>query len=314
MTRAAVFLALLSTSLILQAQQQAPVFRTTGDTVPVYVTVTDKADRLVPDLTRDDFQIFDNGKSQPLTLFDNTPQPIRLIVLLDVSGSMSGNLPLLRAASMQLFLKLRPDDRARVGTFGKEIIISPEFSGDARALVAALPQEIDPEASTPLWHAVDDAITELQDVKERRVILVLSDGKDSGPTKFNQKFYNQLDEVERARATETMIYSVGFQSRSARPMMGGNLGAMMAADLPDPGLGTAAIETGGGYFEVRPRDDLSAAFTRVADELHSQYLLGFTPPARDGKAHKIEVKIPNKDVKPRARKSYVAPKGEKSPN
>src|SRR5262245_16967059 len=125
MKRAAIFLALLSTSLILQAQQQAPVFRTTGDTVPVYVTVTDKSDRLVPDLTRDDFQIFDNGKSQPLTLFDNTPQPVRLIVLLDVSGSMSGNLPLLRAACMQLFLKLRPDDRARVGTFGKEIVISP---------------------------------------------------------------------------------------------------------------------------------------------------------------------------------------------
>lgn len=312
MKRAAIFLALLSTSLVLQAQsQQAPVFRTTGDTVPVYVTVTDKSDRLVPDLTRDDFQIFDNGKLQPLTLFDNSPQPVRLIVLLDVSGSMIGNLPLLRAASMQLFLKLRPDDRARVGTFGKEIIISPEFSGDARALVAALPQEIDPEASTPLWHAVDDAITALSEVKERRVILVLSDGKDSGPTKFGMKFYNQLDEVERARETETMIYAVGFQSRSARPMMGGNMAAMMAADLPDPGLGTAAIETGGGYFEVRPRDDLSAAFTRVADELHSQYLLGFTPPARDGKAHKIEVKLPKKDVKPRARKSYIAPKGER---
>ena len=66
---------------------------------------------------------------------------------------------------------------------------------------------------------------------------------------------------------------------------------MMAADLPDPGLGTAALDSGGGYFEIRPRDDLGAAFARVIDELHSQYLLGFSPPARDGKEHKIEVKV-----------------------
>jgi len=57
-----------------------------------------------------------------------------------------------------------------------------------------------------------------------------------------------------------------------------------------------------------PRDDLAAAFARVADELHSQYLIGFLPPARDGKAHDIEVRVALKDTKPRARKSYVAPK------
>ena len=88
-----------------------------------------------------------------------------------------------------------------------------------------------------------------------------------------------------------------------------NLPQALVADLPDPGLAKLAIETGGGYFEMRPRDDLAAAFTRVADELHSQYLLGFAPPERDGKRHKIEVKLKPKGLESRARKNYVAPKG-----
>ena len=84
----------------------------------------------------------DEGKPQPITLFDNTPQPIRLIVMLDVSGSMEGNLPLLRGAAEQLFARLRPDDVARVGAFGREITISPSFTRDPDELGAALPDAI----------------------------------------------------------------------------------------------------------------------------------------------------------------------------
>ena len=109
-----------------------------------------------------------------------------------------------------------------------------------------------------------------------------------------------------------MIYAIGLRSRGAMPppimgVGGANMAAMMMDDFPDPGLGNVAIETGGGYFEIRPRDDLGAAFARVADELHSQYLLGFAPAARDGKQHKIEVKLSSKDFKARARKNYRAP-------
>jgi hypothetical protein len=87
----------------------------------------------------------------------------------------------------------------------------------------------------------------------------------------------------------------------------GSLGALVA-DLPDSGLATLALETGGGYFEIRPSDDLGATFTRVVDELHSQYLLGFAPPDRDGKRHKIEVRLGPRGLTARARKNYVAPK------
>jgi Ca-activated chloride channel family protein len=93
--------------------QQPPIFRGGSDAVRVFVTVTDRDGRLVTTLTRDNFEVRDEGKPQPLTQFDNSPQPIRLIAMLDVSGSMEGNLPLLRAAAGQLFSRLLPEDEAR---------------------------------------------------------------------------------------------------------------------------------------------------------------------------------------------------------
>ncbi len=286
--------------------QKPAVFRGTTDNVPVFVTVTDKSGRLVPDLTRDDFELVDGGKPQPLTVFDNSPQPVRLIVMIDVSGSMAGNLRLLRQAAHELFVRLRDDDQVRVGTFGNEIAISPRFTHDAGELEAALPTDIPTSARTPLWKAVDQAMTELSQADGRRVIAVLSDGKDSGPM-FGQKFMTALDVSDRALREDVMIYGVGVHSRGVG-MMGGNLAETLVAGLPDPSLGTVALDSGGGYFEIRPRDDLGAAFARVADELHHQYLLGFAPPAHDGKPHKLDVRLKPRDLKARARKSYQAPR------
>jgi VWFA-related protein len=410
MTRPVTFGALGACLLCLLAPISAPIsaqqptFRGRSELVRVFVTVLDRDGRLVTTLAQNDFEVRDDGKAQPITAFDNSPLPIRLIVMLDVSGSMVGNLPLLHAASTQLFARLRPDDAARVGTFGHDVEISPEFTKDARALRNALPEEILQDAPTPLWRGIDAALDAFkgkgddrrsdsgdrdttagaggrtgdkdrdrdrdyqrpprtreefeQRVKERRnggrsrgddggdrdrdkaqdgeatnaradaqgaapapgaddirnVILVLSDGKDSGPIGFRQKFVSQAEIIERARNENVMIYAVGMRSRSGRPntpqgVGPGALGAMLTADLPDPGLARVAEETGGGYAEIRFGEDLAAAFARVADELHSQYLLGYAPPKRDGKVHDIDVRlVTQRGLKPRARKDYVAPK------
>jgi Ca-activated chloride channel family protein len=311
MVRCPVFLALAGCLLGL-AEPQQPVFRGIGDAVRIFATVTDRDGRLVTTLTRDDFEVRDEGAPQPITLFDSSPQPIRLVVMLDVSGSMEGNLPLLRAAADQLFRRLLPQDAARVGTFGREVTISPSFTRDAAALGASLPQGIAPDAPTPLWRAVDEAIGAFDDESDaRRVVLVLSDGKDSGPISFRQRFVSQVEVIERARDQDVMIYAIGMRSRgraNARPGLGpGGLQAMMTADLPDPGLARVAEETGGGYAEIRFGQDLAAAFAQIADELHSQYLIGFVPPKRDGKVHRVELRVSTRGLTPRARKSYVAP-------
>jgi Ca-activated chloride channel homolog len=292
---------------------QEATFRGTSDAVRVFATVTNRDGQLVPDLTRDSFEVRDEGKPQPITIFDNTPQRIRLVVMLDVSGSMEGNLPLLRAASEQLFKRLRPDDVARVGTFGNGVEISPRFTNDARELLAELPRGIDPDAPTPLWRAANEALDAFGTrVEERSVVLILSDGKDTGPTRFGEHFYSQGEIIDRARKDDVMVYGIGMRSRGARPRTPGigpgGLQAALMADLPDPGLALVAQETGGGYVEIRFGQDLAAAFAQVADELHSQYLLGFAPPKRDGKVHDISVRVSDKSLKVRARKSYVAPK------
>jgi Ca-activated chloride channel family protein len=303
----------LGASLAISAAAQQTVFRAGSDTVPVFVTVTDKDGRLMTSLTREQFEVRDNGKPQPITVFDNTPQPIHLIVMIDMSGSMAGNLPLLRTASHQLFARLREGDVVRVGTFGRTVEISPAFEPDDPELRQALPDRSDPNAPTPLWRAVDDAISAFAEVQGRRVVLVLSDGKDSGPTRFNERFVSQLDIVDRAAREDVMIYGIGLRSRSMggqvrMPMPGGgSLRDALLDDMPDPGLARTAEESGGGYVELRPRDDLGALFARIADELHSQYLLGFAPPSTDGKSHKIEVRLAEKGLKARARRSYQAP-------
>lgn len=335
--------------------QQPPVFRGTSDAVRVFVTVTDRDGRLVTTLDKEDFEIRDEGKVQPITLFDNTPQPIRLVVMLDVSGSMAGNLSLLRGASEQLFRRLLPDDRARVGAFGHDITVSPVFTRDADELRTALPTEIAPDAPTPLWRAVDEALnafrnpdrrdprdadrTDSRDVNrtdrrntnrrdadyadqrdedrtgnERPVILILSDGKDSGPIGFRNRYVSQVEVIERARREDVMVYAIGMRSRSLQrqvPGLGpGGLQASLIADMPDPGLARVAEETGGGYTEIRYGQDLGAAFAQVADELHNQYLIGYAPPKRDGKVHEINVRVSQPGLKPRARKTYVATKDQ----
>jgi VWFA-related protein len=146
-------------------------------------------------------------------------------------------------------------------------------------------------------------------------VLVLSDGKDSGPIiGTRQRPGSQADVIDRARLQDVMIYAVGLRSRRTRstpPGIGpGGLQSALLADLPDPGLARVAEETGGGYLEIRFGQDLGAAFAAVADELHTQYLLAFAPPRRDGKMHEIDVRLDKSGLKPRARKSYIAPRPE----
>ena len=313
MTRFGIGLTVAACLLGAAAAAQQPVFRGSGDVVRVFSTVTDRDGKLVTTLGRDSFEVRDEGKPQPITQFDNTPQPVRLIVMLDVSGSMEGNLQLLREAADELFIRLRSDDVARVGTFGYDVDVGRGFTHDLRELRAALPRSIAPDAPTPLWRAVDEAITAFGSEKDMRsVVLVLSDGKDSGPINFRQRYVSQAEVIERARREDVMVYGIGMRSRGRRVPPGpgpGGLQAALEAELPDAGLALVAEHTGGGYAEIRPNQDLGAAFARVADELHSQYLLGFVPPRKDGKVHEVEVRMNQKGLKARARKSYTAPKG-----
>ncbi|HYN10185.1 MAG TPA: VWA domain-containing protein [Vicinamibacterales bacterium] len=273
--------------------QQAPAFRAGVQTVPIYATVVDAAGRLVPSLEREHFEVLDNGVLQPLTFFQSDVQPIKVVVMLDTSGSMTLHLKLLMQAAEQFVLRLLPADRARIGSFSDKIILSPTFTGDRDELIRIIHNDIQYGNPTHLWDAIDHSMTALSREEGRRVVLIFTDGADM----FSKK--TSHDEVlARALKEEFMIYAIGLQTQ----ILG------QPPSRPDRGLRKLAEETGGGYFELKTTTDLGPTFTRVADELHRQYVLGFSPTTLDGKPHRIDVRVKVDGMTARARKSYVASK------
>jgi len=351
---------------VLAAGQQQAQFRANTDLVPVYATALDDDGHLVTDLGAGDFEILDNGRLQPLSLFANTLQPITIVVMLDRSGSVTENFDLVRKATEQLVGNLLPDDRARIGSFSRQVEINPPtFTSDPDELVRILRYDLQAGGPTPLWEAAMSAMSALADEPGRRVVLLFSDGKNS-PT-FTQADIEFDDVRERARREDVMVYAIGlssdceipaprptglgellFQRRGGSPrgrggrIGGGRMGPRLPGlpigpgglrlppgtmppppdprsgssydglgpcrpSAPDPDLQALAYDGGGGYFVLDRAADLGATFSRVADELHQQYLLGFQAQAHDGKVHRLKVRANREGVTVRARTSYQAP-------
>ena len=295
---------------VLAAHAQQPTFRSGARTVAVYATVAEKDGRLVPDLQRELFEIRDNGKPQPITVFSNEIQPISVVMMLDRSGSMRGNVGLVARAAEEFVRRLGPADTARIGTFAERIEIQPEtFTSDTNALLGILRSDVPVTGPTPLWNALDEAIVALRDREGRKVVLVFSDGGDA-PSNFRFDNRSIMDVMRRAQKDDVMVYAIGLQTTVLRgPSRRGGIGSMtgtMTSMRPDPGLAAVADDTGGGYFELTRADDLGATFAAVADELHRQYAIGFEPPRLDDRMHKLEVRVNRPGVKVRARKEYFA--------
>ena len=272
--------------------QQAPLFRGGVQTVALYATVTDSSGRLVPDLQQKDFDIYDNGKLQTITVFKSDVQPVTVLLTLDTSGSQNLNLDLVEEAAEAFVLRLLPLDKARITNFDDKIITSPAFTADRDELVQYIRGGLQFGNGTRLWDAVDDSMTKLAAVDGRRVVLLLTDGYDDGSRE------STLDAVIRqAESEDFMVYSVGLQVHFFNQTRG-----------PDSGIRRLAETTGGGYFELRRDDDLNSTFTRVVDELHRQYVLGFSPAVLDNKLHQVDVRVRQPGMKARARKSYLASK------
>jgi len=285
-------LALLGTAVLTAFAQQEPTFRATTQIVSVPTTVTDGQGRLVPNLQQDQFSILDNGKPQEITFFQNETQPFTVVVMLDYSASMTANLELLRAATEQFLLRMLPQDKGMVGAFSDRIEFSGNFTSDRDDLISAL-KDLQYGNPTRLWDAVDQSIEMLKPVQGRKIVLVFTDGDDT----YSKAGFGSV--LDRARQEETIVYAIGLQSVYFN-------GQRMVRSQPDRSLRKIAEETGGGYFELKQTDELAPTFTRVAQELHSLYSLGFTPAVLDGKEHKLDVKMKTTSQTARARKTYIA--------
>jgi len=265
-------------------------------TVPLYVTVTDSAKRLVSHLGREDFEVYDNGKPQQLTTFDNQVTPISAVVMLDTSGSMTLALDLVKLAAEEFLHRMLPEDKAKVGAFNDKLEVKPEaglpFTNNRDQLIRAL-GDLDFGYPTRLFDAIDYSMNELEPLDGRKVVLVFTDGEDTASRK------DAGDVIERARVNEIMVYSIGLENEYV-------IDQRRVRTSPDRGLRRVSDETGGGFFMLKKQEELGPTFTRVAQELHSQYVMGFSPEVNDGKVHKLEVKIKKPGMVARARRSYVA--------
>jgi Ca-activated chloride channel homolog len=293
---AASLAAILSTA---PAAQQPPpgqgaTFRSGTQIVSLFVTVADATRRLVPGLTQEDFEVFDNEKPQSIIFFQNEVQPINVVVMLDTSGSMTLTLDLLREAAEQFLIRLLPDDKGKVGAFNDKIQFSSTFTSNRDQLVTEV-KNLDYGNGTRLWDAIAASLDELKPVDGRRVVLVFTDGDDTSSR------IGQGTVIDRARADEVMIYAIGLESN----YIGGPNGQRVRT-RPDAGLRKVADETGGGYFELKKSSELASTFTKVAQELHSQYVIGFAPTQLDNRVHKLAVKMKQPAMTARARRSYLA--------
>jgi Ca-activated chloride channel family protein len=240
--------------------------------------------------------VFDNNQPVNIILFQNEPEPFSVVVMLDTSGSMTGSIDLLREAAEQFLIRLLPEDKGMVGAFNDKIQFPVrDFTSDRDELISAL-KDVDYGNPTRLFDAIQASLDELVRVKGRRVVLVFTDGEDTASK------IGMGEALDRARTDEAMIYAIGLESVFFN-------GQRQVRSRPDRGLRKLSDETGGGYFELKKTDELGPTFTRVAQELHSQYVIGFAP-ATDGKQHKVEVRVKKPGLIARARKTYQAPTGE----
>jgi len=317
---AAVLGVALGGSVLMLAQEKAPLptgptLKVTSSVVNVYAVVKDRKGHMIANLSKDDFEIADNKLPVEIRYFAReTDTPLTLGIMVDTSPSQ-GRVLDAEKREAEAFLRqvMRPKDLAFVLHFDVEVELLQDFTanpqllghaielaqingGAAGVLPAPLPTG-DSGGATHLYDAIYLAANELMKNEiGRKVLILLTDGEDQGS---KVKLETAL---EAAQKTDLMIYSVAIIDRS---FYWGH----------DVGFGGDAVlkklsdETGGRVLEVSRIKDTSAAFQQIADELRTQYLLGYVPTdARtDGSYHKIQVRTKNGDFKVQARRGYYAP-------
>ena len=300
MKRLTLVVVLLSVCLIIGLSAQQPSFRAGVDIVSLNVTVTDAATHYITDLDEADFLVFEDGIKQNVTFFSRRQSPIALSLLLDSSASMEEHLPVLQQAASNFVHKLKSNDIAQVIDFDSRVEIRQGFTGNQGELDTAISQ-LAAGGSTSLHNAIYIALKELRKVRavneedvRRQALIVFSDGEDTSSLV-------SFDEVlDLAKRSETSIYTIALRGSDVQAK------GFREAEFV---MRTLAQETGGRSFFPARIDDLNGVYTQIADELASQYTLGYTSanPRRDGAWRRIVVQVSRPNVTPRTKKGYYAP-------
>jgi VWFA-related protein len=291
--------AALAVAVNLSARQSEPL-------VLIDVGVEELSGQRVLNLTQDSFQILHQGTSRPIQSFTAPrQQSLSLVLLFDITASMESSIERkdLRAAVEEWFLgKITPEDRVIVGTFGRQIAIGPPIVGNPRRLQAAVraalePREIEAIGPSPIWDAVDRAVTALEGSPGRRAILLVTDGRATG---------NRLGPEEAAtRAAEAgVLVSVLGEDWEMTLRQDEKTGIRVR---PGVALEWIATKTGGLYLsDDHVTTTTGEVLDRLLADLRERYTLGFVPQVRNGQPQAFEVRVDRPGLKIRTRSTYTA--------
>jgi Ca-activated chloride channel family protein len=299
-------LSAMGAGVVVSARQQpagAPpqVFKSGVDVVSLSVTVTDGQHRYVTDLAESDLTVLEDGVRQDLLYFSRSNLPIALSLLIDTSASMEERLLVAQNAAVGFAQRIREQDLAQVVDFDSRVEIVQKFTNDKAALEAAI-RATSPGGSTSLYNAIYIALRESTKVRaktseevRREAIVVLSDGEDT------TSLVSFEEVMELAKRSETSIYTIGLQPRDATFQKGFREAEFVLRQF--------AQETGGRSFFVQKAEELSGVYGQIADELSSQYSVGYASKngKRDGAWRRINVQVARSNVTTRTRRGYYAP-------
>jgi Ca-activated chloride channel homolog len=293
----AVFVAIVCfvVTLFATVSAQTPRFRARTDAVTVTVTVTDSIGRLITGLTKDDFQVFEDGVEEQIAQFTDDRVPVSLGVVLDSSDSMRGEAMSDARHALDRFVGelLDEEDEAFVATFNHIPRSMTPWRKPPATLIDAL-AGLKPTGATAIYDAVAAFAPQFDRRSNvRAAMVVISDGADTASDRTLQQARDVL------RRSDTFVYAIGIDAPDARPSTRVNPEALREITGPS-----------GGYTEVvRSAADLGPATARIADELNKQYTFAYVssrPP--DNTWRNIRVHVTKGDYLARARRMYFAEK------
>jgi VWFA-related protein len=293
--------------------QATPTLKVRTEVVNIYAVVRDKK-RLIPNLNQEDFEVTEDGVAQDIRYFSReTDTPLTMGILVDTSGSQQNVLPIEQEqADAFVGQVVRPKDLAFILHFDLEVELLQDLTGDKRLLTHAIDETVInagaqgptpgtlPSANVGGTHLYDAVYLSANDVLKgeigRKVLILLTDGEDQGSRV-------KLDvALEAAQKSDIIIYAVDVVDRAFYRFRGMGFSG-------DSVLKKLGGETGGRVIRVDKPREAAAGFQEIADELRTQYFLGYSPSntKHDGTFRKIQVRVHDRDYKVQARHGYYAP-------
>jgi Ca-activated chloride channel family protein len=269
------------------------------DLVNVLFTVTDKKGKIISDLKREHFKVYEDGKPQTVTNFSaDTDLPLTIALLIDTSGSIRDRLRFEQEAAIEFFYStlVRGKDRALVVTFDSAVDLLQDYTDDPEQLSKSI-RTMRAGGGTSLFDAVYVAATQkLARQNGRRIMVIISDGDD------NSSRLSMTEVLESAQRNDVVIYAISTNSTGDNGNKNG-----------DKWLKKFVDETGGKMFSPFKLQDLSSNFRDITAELRLQYALGYRPTnvLRDGAFRRIRIEPADKRFVVRARNGYYAPRTPK---